>query len=401
MPKRPVSTYRLQIRAAFDLDAAAQLAPYLRDLGADWAYLSPLLTSTEGSDHGYDVVDPSRVDAARGGPEGLDAFSKAARAAGLGILVDIVPNHMGVADAAQNPWWWDLLRHGRESRYAAAFDVDWEFGGGRVRLPVLGSSFEQAADAGELRVEGDELRYFDHRFPLARGIGHGRRARGPGEGPGRCVDDPRGARAPALRADALGARGVGAQLPPVLRGVHRSPASAWRTRPSSTRPTPRSCGGCDPGSWTVCGSITPTASPTRSAISIASPSRPTARTCWWRRSSSTANACRSTGRPRARRATTRMGEIDRVFVDPAGETALDALDEDLRGSAVPAVAGPHPRHEARHRRHDPPLGGAAPGPAAGRAGRRIGRRDRRAADVLPGVPLVPARRRRSPRAGGG
>ena len=78
MTKRPASTYRLQIRAAFDLDAAAEVVPYLRDLGADWAYLSPLLASTEGSDHGYDVVDPSRVDDARGGPGGLENFAAAA-----------------------------------------------------------------------------------------------------------------------------------------------------------------------------------------------------------------------------------------------------------------------------------------------------------------------------------
>ncbi|HWI32264.1 MAG TPA: malto-oligosyltrehalose synthase [Microbacterium sp.] len=169
MTRRPASTYRLQIRQAFDLDKAAEVVPYLRDLGVDWAYLSPLLAATEGSDHGYDVVDASRVDDARGGPEGLERFAAAARAAGLGILIDIVPNHMGVADAAQNPWWWDLLAKGRASRYAAAFDVDWDFGGGRIRLPVLGTGFERAVDAGELRIEGDELHYFDHRFPLAAG----------------------------------------------------------------------------------------------------------------------------------------------------------------------------------------------------------------------------------------
>ena len=93
----PVSTYRLQVREAFDLDAAASVAPYLRDLGVDWAYLSPILQASAGSDHGYDVVDPTRVDASRGGPEGLARFSAAARAAGLGTLVDIVPNHQGVA----------------------------------------------------------------------------------------------------------------------------------------------------------------------------------------------------------------------------------------------------------------------------------------------------------------
>ncbi len=171
--RHPVSTYRLQIREAFDLDAAAAVVPYLADLGTDWAYLSPLLKASEGSDHGYDVVDPSLVDPSRGGSGGLERFARTAREGGLGILIDIVPNHMGVADAAQNPWWWDLLASGQSSRYADAFDVDWAFGAGKVRLPVLGQPLDDVIAAGELRVEisGDagQLRYFDHRFPLASG----------------------------------------------------------------------------------------------------------------------------------------------------------------------------------------------------------------------------------------
>lgn len=175
MTGRPLSTYRLQIRPSFDLDAAAAITGYLRDLGVDWAYLSPLLKATEGSDHGYDVVDPSQIDPARGGAEGLDRFAASARDAGLGILVDTVPNHMGVAVPAQNPWWWDLLTHGRGSRYAEAFDVDGEFGGGRVRIPVLGSELADVLGAGELRVDLTSteqapygtLHYFDNVFPLA------------------------------------------------------------------------------------------------------------------------------------------------------------------------------------------------------------------------------------------
>lgn len=169
MTRRPSSTYRLQIRAGFDLAAAVGVVDYLRDLGVDWAYLSPLLRATAGSDHGYDVVDPSQIDPSRGGPDGLDGFASAARVAGLGILVDIVPNHVGVSEPDQNPWWWDLLSHGRASRYAAAFDVDWDFGGGKVRVPMLGSAVTDAAAAGEIRIEGEELRYFDYRFPLAAG----------------------------------------------------------------------------------------------------------------------------------------------------------------------------------------------------------------------------------------
>lgn len=163
--RTPVSTYRLQIRPGFTLQDAAATVPYLKSLGVDWIYLSPILTAEQGSDHGYDVTDPATVDPDRGGPEGLLAASKAARDAGMGVLVDIVPNHVGVATPAQNPWWWSLLKEGRDSRYAQAFDVDWDFGGGRIRIPVLGD------DSGldELEIRDGELRYYDHRFPLAAG----------------------------------------------------------------------------------------------------------------------------------------------------------------------------------------------------------------------------------------
>jgi (1->4)-alpha-D-glucan 1-alpha-D-glucosylmutase len=160
----PASTYRLQIRESFDLDAAASIASYVHDLGADWLYLSPILKAEEGSDHGYDVVDHSLVDPRRGGLQGLDAASAAARALGLGVLVDIVPNHVGVATPKQSVWWWDLLTHGRRSRYAEAFDVDWVFGGGKVRIPVLGDEPDPRFEI----IDG-ELAYYENRFPLAPG----------------------------------------------------------------------------------------------------------------------------------------------------------------------------------------------------------------------------------------
>ncbi|MEW1835382.1 malto-oligosyltrehalose synthase [Microbacterium sp. NPDC079995] len=177
MPGRenaPRSTYRLQIRKAFDLDAAAEITDYLRDLGVDWAYLSPLLQATSGSDHGYDVTDPTVVDPERGGPDGLQRFAEAARAAGLGILIDIVPNHQGVSDPRENPWWWDVLRRGQESPHAAAFDVNWALGG-RLRLPILGRELDQAIDDGEIEIDAAAgvVRYFDHEFPLAEGTGAG------------------------------------------------------------------------------------------------------------------------------------------------------------------------------------------------------------------------------------
>lgn len=162
----PVSTYRLQIRPGLDLNAAAALVDYLHALGADWVYLSPILTASEGSDHGYDVVDHSRIDPARGGAAGLDALSRAAHGAGLGVLVDIVPNHVGVGDPQQNAWWWDLLTHGRESRYAEAFDIDWDAGAGRVRIPVL-------SDDSVLTLVDGQLDHAGLRFPLAPDTDHG------------------------------------------------------------------------------------------------------------------------------------------------------------------------------------------------------------------------------------
>jgi (1->4)-alpha-D-glucan 1-alpha-D-glucosylmutase len=129
----PASTYRLQITPSFDLFAARGVLPYLHDLGVDWVYLSPILEAEAGSEHGYDVVRHDRVDPARGGAEGLAALSAEARRLGMGVLVDIVPNHVGVATPEANAWWADVLEHGRESAYAGFFDVDWAAGGGSLR----------------------------------------------------------------------------------------------------------------------------------------------------------------------------------------------------------------------------------------------------------------------------
>jgi (1->4)-alpha-D-glucan 1-alpha-D-glucosylmutase len=159
----PPSTYRLQIRPGFPLQEAAQVCQYLADLGVGAVYLSPLLPSTQGSDHGYDVVRFDTVDPQRGGVEGWHALLDAARNTGLDVVVDIVPNHAGVADPTQNPAWWDVLKHGQDSAYARWFDIDW--GRGRLLIPVLGDDFEPA----QLQVVDDELHYFEHRYPLAPG----------------------------------------------------------------------------------------------------------------------------------------------------------------------------------------------------------------------------------------
>ncbi len=167
----PSSTYRLQIRPQFPLDEAAALVDYLVELGVGAVYLSPVLTAVGGSDHGYDVTDHRRIDPARGGEAGLTALTAAARAAGLDVVVDVVPNHAGVADAAQNPPWWDVLEHGQQSRFAFWFDIEWSQA--PLMLPVLGDDVDPSR---ELRIvvsarteSGYELHYYDKAFPLAPG----------------------------------------------------------------------------------------------------------------------------------------------------------------------------------------------------------------------------------------
>ena len=165
----PRSTYRLQLTADFTLyDAVARLAT-LHDLGVDWVYLSPILQATSGSTHGYDVVDHDRIDDARGGPGGLAALSREARRLGMGVLVDIVPNHMGIEVPAENRAWWDVLAHGRSSAYADWFDIDWA-AADRLPVPVVGDD-DLIADGriANLRVVGNELHYHDNRYPLAPG----------------------------------------------------------------------------------------------------------------------------------------------------------------------------------------------------------------------------------------
>jgi len=172
--REPRCTYRLQLHAEFDLDAAAALADYLAGLGVSHVYTSPLLQAVPGSAHGYDVVDPTRVDRERGGEAALERFRAALAEHGLGHLLDIVPNHMATAPP-HDPWWWDVLRHGRRSRFASFFDIEWEPDAedlqGRVLVPVLGRALEDAVHAGDIRVgrlEGEcVVRYGDLPFPLS------------------------------------------------------------------------------------------------------------------------------------------------------------------------------------------------------------------------------------------
>ncbi len=184
--RTPTSTYRLQLHGHFDLHRAAEVVGYLHDLGVTDVYTSPILASRAGSAHGYDVVDPTRIDPELGGPEGLAALSSELRVHGMGLLLDIVPNHM--AAGHENPWWWDVLERGPASPYGRYFDIDWDAGGGKIVLPVLGGPYGEVLETGELRVvpaaRGMELRYHDHRFPLA-GVSGGPKAKTGRFDPGR------------------------------------------------------------------------------------------------------------------------------------------------------------------------------------------------------------------------
>ena len=172
----PVSTYRVQLRPpapdhpGFSLDDAAAVVPYLAELGVTHLYCSPWLQAAPGSAHGYDVVDHGRVSDELGGQAALERLSAACRAAGLGIVLDVVPNHMAISEPqSQNAAWWSLLREGRDSPYADWFDVDWDSADnpGTVLVPVLGAPLGDVLD--DLELLSDRIRYFDHEVPLAPG----------------------------------------------------------------------------------------------------------------------------------------------------------------------------------------------------------------------------------------
>ncbi|MBO0848781.1 MAG: malto-oligosyltrehalose synthase, partial [Pseudonocardia sp.] len=173
----PTSTYRLQLSSGQTFLDAAELTGYLDELGVGALYASPMLEATPGSNHGYDVVDPRKVSAERGGEQGRRALVAALRSAGLGLLVDIVPNHMGVAVPTKNPWWSHVLMHGRDSAYASYFDIDWD--AGPLLLPVLGGEVDtEDAELDRLELVHDEsgfprLRYYEHLFPVAPGSAAG------------------------------------------------------------------------------------------------------------------------------------------------------------------------------------------------------------------------------------
>jgi len=154
-PHLPLATYRVQLHAGFTLDDAAAIVPYLADLGISHLYTSPVLQAAPGSTHGYDVVDHARVNEELGGVEAFDRLTDALRAHGLGLILDIVPNHMAIS-GEENRWWWDVLEHGPASRYASYFDVDWDPPESRLRnvilLPVLPDHYGRVLEAGAIRL---------------------------------------------------------------------------------------------------------------------------------------------------------------------------------------------------------------------------------------------------------
>ena len=381
----PSSTYRIQFSKDQTFDQVRELLPYLDALGAGALYASPLLESGAGSNHGYDVVDPTRISAERGGPEGLRALVAAVREHGLGFVLDIVPNHVGVAGSRENPWWWDVLRHGQG------------IGVRDVLRHRLGRRADPAPGAGRRRGEGAvgarPLRRRDRaallRARRARGARHrGRHRAG-------------GARAPALPLRLLEARRGGADLPALLRRVHAGRGA--RGGPRGVRGHARR----DPPLGRRGRGGRPARGPPGRAVG---PRRLRAAAAGRHRAGPLAGRREDPGR---------RGGVARVVAGrrhvglrgaPGGPGRVRGPGR--RGAAHPVRGRAHrqagvaargrARRAARGGRHDPRGRGAPHRRArAGRRGRRTGPRGRRRAALrLPRVPLLPpggpggARRRR-------
>src|SRR5687768_8860812 len=172
----PASTYRLQLRKEFPFADAVRIVPYLHRLGVSHCYLSPILMSAPGSTHGYDVNDYHRIDTELGGRRGFEELSAVVRARDMGILLDFVPNHMGI-QGTSNRWWQDVLECGPFSPHADFFDIDWrdhyQSGRARVLVPILDNQYGIVLEAGRfaLRFAPEAgtmaVHYEDLRFPLS------------------------------------------------------------------------------------------------------------------------------------------------------------------------------------------------------------------------------------------
>jgi (1->4)-alpha-D-glucan 1-alpha-D-glucosylmutase len=171
--RSPLSTYRLQFNKDFRFADATRLLDYLSLLGITDVYASPILASRKGSGHGYDVTDPTRIDPEIGSEQEFETLQSELAKRGMGLLLDIVPNHM--AASSENPWWMDVLENGRQSVYASYFDIDWQPPprnlSGKVLLPILGRPFGETLDHGQLRLsfQGGRffIRYYESILPVA------------------------------------------------------------------------------------------------------------------------------------------------------------------------------------------------------------------------------------------
>jgi (1->4)-alpha-D-glucan 1-alpha-D-glucosylmutase len=161
-PSAPLSTYRLQFNKDFGFADATRLLDYLSELGVTDLYASPILASRKGSKHGYDVVDPTRIDPEIGSEQEFETLLAELAKRGMGLLLDVVPNHM--AASSENRWWMDVLENGRQSAFASYFDIDWNPPSrtlvGKVLLPVLGKPFGEALDQGQLQLTYQDGRFF-------------------------------------------------------------------------------------------------------------------------------------------------------------------------------------------------------------------------------------------------
>ena len=174
-PRIPLSTYRLQFNRDFTFSQAADLVPYLASLGISHVYASPYLRARPGSMHGYDIIDHRHLNPEIGSPEDYERFVAALHEHGMGQILDIVPNHMGVM-GSDNAWWLDVLENGEASLYAEYFDIDWEplkeELRGKVLVPVLGDQYGTVLERGELKLTFEKEKgefsifYFQHRFPV-------------------------------------------------------------------------------------------------------------------------------------------------------------------------------------------------------------------------------------------
>ena len=157
----PRATYRVQLHAGFRFVDATRLVPYLAALGISHLYTSPPLTARKGSQHGYDIVDHKVLNPELGTRADFDAMVAALHAHEMGLVIDVVPNHMGVLDS-DNAWWLDVLENGEASAWADFFDIDWHTAdpvlAGKVLLPILGDQYGVVLEAGELKLDFDAAR---------------------------------------------------------------------------------------------------------------------------------------------------------------------------------------------------------------------------------------------------